>query len=276
MKKLYLFLTVLFAITAQLWAYDFSDVAPSGQTLYYNIVNGEAQVAEDNHVTGELTIPSTVTYNETTYTVTSIGANAFFGCSGLASVTIPNSVTSIGYGAFYGSSVNSVTISNSVTTIGDYAFCDCMRLNTVPIGNTVTSIGEYAFYNCSGFTGSLTIPSSVTNIGGGAFGHCTGLTSLTIPNSVTSIPYSAFSECSGLTSVTIPNSVTFIGTDAFYYCSNLTSVYYTGDIADWCNIEFGGVLSNPLRYAHNLYVDNSLVSSLVIPEGVTAIGDYAF
>ena len=156
--------------------------------------------------------------------VTSIGSGAFNGCSSLTSVTIPNSVTSIGERAFYGcSGLTSVTIPNSVTSIGEWAFYSCSGLTSVTIPNSVTSIGESAFEDCSGLT-SVTMPNSVTSIGNYAFYNCTGLTSVTIPNSVTSIGESAFYGCSGLTSVTIPNSVTSIGESAFMECSGLTSV----------------------------------------------------
>ena len=156
--------------------------------------------------------------------VTSIGSSAFRNCSSLTSVTIPNSVTSIGSSAFRNcSSLTSVTIPNSVTSIGEWAFYGCSGLTSVTIPNSVTSIGESVFEDCSGLT-SVTIPNSVTSIGNYAFYNCTGLTSVTIPNSVTSIGNSAFSSCSGLTSVTIPSSVTSIGESAFWDCSGLTSV----------------------------------------------------
>ena len=156
--------------------------------------------------------------------VMSIGDHAFYRCSGLTSVTIPNSVTSIGVGAFSGcSGLTSVTIPNSVTSIGVGAFSGCSGLTSVTIPNSVMSIGEAAFDDCSGLT-SVTIPNSVTTIGEGAFRRCSGLTSVTIPNSVTSIGDYAFYGCYGLTSVTIPNSVTSIGVHAFYGCYGLTSV----------------------------------------------------
>ena len=149
-------------------------------------------------------IPSSVEYNSVTYSVTSIGGYAFFGCTGLTRVTIPNSVTSIGDYAFYGcSSLTSITIPNSVTSIGDHAFGNCSGLTSVSIGNSITSIGECAFVGCSGLT-SITIPNSVTGIGGYAFAYCYGLTSITIPNSVTSIEYSAFVGCTGLKAVYVP------------------------------------------------------------------------
>ena len=122
---------------------------------------------------------------------------------------------------------------------------------------------------------SVTIGNSVTSIGSSAFWHCSGLTSLTIPNSVTSIGSSAFRYCSGLTSVTIGNSVTSIGSYAFEYCSGLTSVHIS-DIAAWCNIDFGSNYSNPLEFAHHLYLNGEEVKDLVIPNSVTSIGGYAF
>ena len=207
--------------------------------------------------------------------VTSIGSYAFSGCSSLTSVMIPNSVTSIGGSAFSGcSSLTSVTIPNSVTSIGDDTFYNCSSLTSVTIPNSVTSIGASAFYNCSSLT-SITIPNSVTSIGNYAFSGCSGLVSVTIPNSVTSIGDRAFRYCSGLTSVTIPNSVTSIGDRAFRYCSSLTSVYIS-DVAAWCAISFASYEANPLYYAHNLYLNDTKLTNLVISDSITNIKEYAF
>ena len=205
-------------------AYDFS-YTHQGTTLYYNITSDNTvDVAGDNSVSGAVVIPSSVTNNGTTYSVTSIGYSAFYSCSGLTSITIPNSVTSIGTYAFWRcSGLTSITIPNSVTSISEWAFYECSSLTSVTIGNSVTSIGDMAFEGCSGLT-SVTIGNSVTSIGYRAFYECSGLTSVTIPNSVTSIGADAFYNCSGLTSVTIGNSVTSIGGYAFYNCSGLTSV----------------------------------------------------
>ena len=172
--------------------------------------------------------------------VTSIDYSAFYGCSGLTSVTIPNSVTSIGQRAFSGcSGLTSVTIGNSVTSIGYYAFSGCYGLTSVTIPNSVTSIGKYAFSGCSGLT-SVTIPNSVTSIGQRAFSGCSGLTSVTIGNSVTSIGYYAFSGCYGLTSVTIPNSVTTIVQSAFSNCRGLTSVTIGNSVTSIGKYAFSG------------------------------------
>ena len=250
---------LLFALlaTTTLWAYDFQ----SGD-LYYNItsdttveVTYQYYWSYDNYAgLTTATIPETVTYNSTTYSVTSIGSYAFQDCSSsLTSVTIGNSVTSIGFGAFRNCfSLTSVTIGSSVTSIRDYVFDECSSLTSVTlnsndivskeytktlnmhhifgshveeyvIGDSVTSIGDYAFYDCSSLT-SVTIGNSVTSIGGSAFYHCSSLTSVTIGNSLTSIGDEAFGWCSSLTSITIPNSVTSIGREAFYHCSSLTSI----------------------------------------------------
>ena len=170
---------------------------------------------------------------------TSIGNDAFYGCSGLTSVMIGDGVTSIGYRAFsYCSGLTSVTIPDSVTSIRDYAFYNCSGLTSVTIPDSVTSIGDYTFYDCSGLR-SIKIPDGVTSIGDNAFYKCSGLTSVTIPDSVTSIGRSAFSGCSGLTSVTIPDSVTSIGDWAFYYCGDLTDITFQGTMAQWQAIEKG-------------------------------------
>ena len=289
-------------------AYQFSAVAPSGQTLCYNIVGGDAQVTYGgeprySNITGSLTIPSTVSYNGVTYSVTSIDNYAFdasgSGNAGLISVTIPNTVTSIGYRAFYSNTgLTSVSIPNSITSIGGEAFggCygltsvtlpnslseigygvfnECRGLTSVTLGNSVTSIGGYAFYCCSSLT-SITIPNTVTEIGNCAFQGCTNLNTVILPNSLISIDNYAFSECNKLTSVTLGNSVTTIGIYAFSACNRLSEVRYTGDIADWCGINFSDATSNPLYYAHNLYINNSVLTDLAIPNSITEIKNYTF
>ena len=186
---------------------------------------------------------------------------------GCKTTVIPNSVTTIGSYAFYGcSGLTSITIPNSVTYIGSWAFGGCSGLTSITIPNSVTSISNYAFYGCSGLT-SITIPNSVTTIGSNAFRECSGLTSVTIPNSVTSIGYQAFLGCSGLTSVTIGSSVTSIGSNAFYNCSGLINV----------NINSNSIISKEYSSTFNLSnIFGSQVKSYIIGDDVTAIGNYAF
>ena len=156
--------------------------------------------------------------------VTSIGDDAFRGCTGLTSITIPDGVTSIKGSTFYGcSSLTSITIPESVTSIGKWAFYGCSSLTSIMIPDSVTSIGDGAFKDCVGLT-SITIPDGVTSIGGETFRACTGLTSIAIPDGITSIGDNAFTNCTSLTSIAIPDGVTSIGDYAFYGCTKLTSV----------------------------------------------------
>ena len=216
--------------------------------------------------------------------VASIGDGVFFRCTNLTSVTIPNSVTSIGKSTFsYCTYLTSVTIPNSVTSIGNEAFSNCNYLTSVTIPNSVTSIGDKAFSNCTGLT-SVTIPNSVTSIGNGAFSNCTDLTYVTIPNSVTSIGSKAFYYCSGLTSVTIPNSVTSIGGDAFFHCSGLTSVTIPNSVTSIGDAAFSNctgltsvtIPNSVTNIGRGAFHRCTRLTSFTIPNSVTSIEDYAF
>ena len=294
MKKLF---TSFFAALCALnvWAHDFEV-----DGIYYNILADKTNEVEvtylgskrdtySNEYTGSVTIPATITYKSTIYSVTSIGEDAFSGCNKLASVTISNSVTSIGVAAFSDcSGLTSITIPNSVTRIEDFAFSYCSGLASVTIPNSVTSIGDYAFYYCSGLT-SVTIPNSVTYIGEGAFYNCTSLSCATIGNSVTTIGRYAFDGCSSLISITIPNSVANIGSYAFNDCSSLTSVLWNSkNCSDYEEGEyspFGDISRNITSFVFGdsvehipaylcYYMDH--LTSLTIPNSVTSIGDWAF
>ena len=230
-----LMLAAVLSVSANALAYDFE-----ANGIYYNILSEYDKTVSvtykeysngtyKSYYLGDVVIPEQAQYNEELYRVTSIGYRAFYGCSNLTSVTIPEGATSIGFEAFSG----------------------CSRL------------------------ASVTIPEGVTYIGDSAFDSCSRLTSVTIPESVTTIGDYAFISCSSLASVTIPESVTSIGYWAFYNCSSLTSVNIS-DLSAWSKIDFESSLSNPLIYAHNLYLNGALVTDLVIPKDISEIKPYAF
>ena len=265
--------------------------------ICYNLVEGtkEAEVTVNfNIYRGDITIPESVEYEGITYSVTSIGADAFYYCTGLKSVTIPNSVKTIGESAFNGcKNLSSVTIANGVTSIGVAAFQLCTSLTSLTIPNSVTAIAEGAFQGCSGLqsivvdkgntvydsredcnaliktsdnkliTGCMntTIPNSITAIGSWAFFLCDGLTSINIPNSVTGIEQSAFWGCKNLVSINIPNSVTEIEEQTFALCEALTSVTIPNSVTTIGDQAFSGCIG---------------LTSVTIGSKVKTIGSLAF
>lgn len=214
--------------------------------------------------------------------VKSIGENAFSGCRYLTTINIPNSVTYIGDFAFQDcNNLTSVTLDNdsivSASRTNDTSIKSVFgnQVNEYVIGNSVRSIGKNAFSGCSGLI-SVTISNSVTSIDDWAFLNCGSMTSVTIPNSVISIGAYVFRSCSNLSSVTIGSSVKSIGDAAFLYCDNLQKVVLP-DIAAWCGISFLSKFSNPLVYANHIFSDEETeITELVIPDGVTNIGSMAF
>ena len=323
MIKVYRFLFILIGglVSLSAFAHEFY-YTYEGQTLTYTVIDEQSKTCKTkdgylyqlsvtnfitrpgNDVIGSLTIPEIAKDGDTEYTVTSIGGCGFYSCSGLTSVEIPNSVTSIGDGAFsecpnfetlsldcenIGSwfsgitSIKTLNIGDNVKTIGESAFRGCSGLTSVEIPASVTSIGENAFSGCSGLT-SVEIPKSITLINLGVFEGCSGLTSVEIPNSVTSIGAWAFSWCSSLTSVEIPNSVTSIGHHAFSSCSALTSIEIPNSVTSigeegafsFCSSLTSVEIPNSITSIDGAFIGCSGLTSIEIPNSVTSIGRSTF
>ena len=312
MRWLPLLVAMLFYSTSAISADYYCDFSVGG--IYYQFIPnkpGEVAVSYDNYESGRyggnytnysgyITVPSTVTYNSVTYRVTAVTGHAFYECSSVTYVSLPSTITSIGACAFTDcTSLTGINLPSSLKSIGNSAFNGCIGLNSMDIPSGVETIGASAFQDCQNLS-SINIPNTVKSIGGSAFaatawynnqpdgmvyagnvaytykGTMPQNTEIVLRDGTISISASAFSGRTGLTSVSIPKSVTSVGSSAFYACSALNKVIIQ-DIAAWCNINFDIANSNPLIYAHHLYnKENVEITSLVIPNGVTKIGDYAF
>ncbi|MBR3836235.1 MAG: leucine-rich repeat protein [Clostridia bacterium] len=240
--------------------------------------------------------------------ITKIGFYAFDSCTSLVSIELADSLVSIREGAFYNcTNLQSIEIPDGITKLEAYTFSGCTSLEKVIIPDSVVNVDKNAFketaslsdvyykgdvadwcamsFNESIFsTGvnlyingalieNLVIPDGITTIGDYTFSFCTSLKSVEMPKSLTRIGKGAFYNCTKLQSIEIPESVTSIGDNAFNFMETVTDVYYTGDIEDWCAIEFG---FDVFVTGINLYINGVLIENLVIPDGVVDISDYAF
>ena len=282
MKKIFILFFALAASMETLFAWDYEQVQIDD--FYYNLdaSNQTAEVTFGGTYPSEAVIPSSVTYESTTYSVTSIDDYAFGSCSGLTSVTIPNSVTSIGNGAFGG--CTSLPVVDNIRYADTYLVEAADKtLSAYNIKEGTKWVGNSAFQNCSGLS-SIEIPNSVTSIESEAFIYCSSLTSVTIPNSVTSIGSFAFYSCSGLTSVTIPNSVTSIGIRAFSYCASMTSIVVEDgnsvyDSRNNCNAIIETASNTLIAGCNNTIIPNNVISigseAFGACSGLTSIMNYA-
>ena len=247
--------------------YDFNSSTRTASVTY----RGSSASSYYYEYSGSVVIPSSVTYNGTTYSVTSIGDYAFSGCSGLTSVTIGNSVTSIGDRAFYGctrltspvynahvfaylptSYSGAYIIPEGIESIADEAFRGCTSLTSVTIPNSVTSIGQYAFYGCSSLPiinnvryadtylveivdkslSTYIIKDGTKWIGTGAFAGCDSIEVINIPNSVENIEEHAFMDCDNLRKVILNEGLKKIGNYAFDYCRKLRYINIPNSVVE--------------------------------------------
>ena len=222
MKKM-LFLMVALLTSVGIWAVDFEV-----DGIYYYVMSEENHTVQvtgyNSSYDGDLILNGTVSYNNITYNVVSIGYHAFYNCTSLTSIGDLSACTSIGQKTFYYcTSLTSVGDLSACTSIGSQAFYNCTSLTSVGDLSACTSIGQYAFNNCSSLT-SVGDLSACTSIGNNAFSDCAGLTSVGDLSACTSIGSSAFCGCSSLTSIGDLSACTSIGDQAFFRCSSLTSV----------------------------------------------------
>lgn len=271
MNRKLLLAVLTLSLSAGAWA---KGISIDGINYVLNSNNNTASVtfmggvySSGNTYSGNIEIPPSVNYDNTDYTVTSIGEHAFYKCLNLTGISIPSTVTSIGYSAFYGcSKLASIDIPNSVNEIADYVFQGCYNLPSIELPSTITKIGIYTFCNCWALT-SIEIPNAVTSIGASAFNGCLGLKSVTMPDNLAKIGDNAFYYCSGLESITIPTLVTSVGKSAFYGCSKLESV----------TINSNAVVSKTYTSKSALKeIFGTQVKEYVLGDEVEGIGSYAF
>ena len=270
--------------------------------IYYNVTgtNTVEVTYRDqnyNYYSGNITIPSSVTFAGKTYTVTAVGRSAFRSSPDLISVNIPSTVTLIDYGAFYNcTGLTSITIPNSVTTLGEFCFMYCEHLANVTLSNNLTSIPRQSFAYCLALS-SITIPGSVKEIFYFAFYNCENLQYVTIQEGVEAIWYSAFESCLTLESIMIPASVTTIGESALSDCVSLSSINVNSANTHYRSLDgvlYTAAMDTLLQYpcaksgafyqvpdgvkviARNAFHRCVNLESVTLPEGLTTIDVWAF
>ena len=331
MKKLFtiaVLLSLALSGVAQEIHYDFAETVESGQTLYFlkgyygpqdvmvtypcyhdTIIYNSSGAS--THITtyyygheepsGDMVIPSTIIHNDTVYTITRISENAFWKCTNITSLTLPNTLTSITQSAFTGCTgiTGEVVIPDAVTNLGTGSFFNCTSINSVVFGNSLQKIGynafegctsleyispfpesltriyDHAFEDCINLSGTIVIPHQITQLDEKVFSNC-NITSVVIPEGVISIKSGAFARCP-LDSIYIPASVTSIKVDdgygigAFSGCTNLQSIRVNEtnsvyDSRDNCNALIETATNTLLKGCKNT----------TIPNTISIIWEYAF
>ena len=265
-----------------------NDLVTIGEDAFYNVFSDSLTVIfgdESNLKTiGNgafgFTDLTTITLPDS---VETIGDNAFSNCDKLTSVNIPDNVTTIGNGAFQNTAITSVAIPGSVKTIGQYAFENCTSLATLELGSGIQTIDVWAFRDCTSLT-SVSIPDSVKTIGSSAFNGCTSLKTLTLGSGVETIGNNAFQGCNLLTDFALPSGLKSIGDSAFNGCAALTkvdmpdSVTYLGAGAyQNCTGLTSATLSEKLSEMNNsVFAGCTGLTTVTLPDLVNNIGNYLF
>ena len=255
--------------------------------IKYEIVGGgqrELIVVGNENARGDIDIPNKIFVRGHFYYVVAIAKWAFLNCDSISSVSIPNTVQSIGLAAFSScDNLKSINIPNTVTNMDDYAFANCNSLTNIVIPNSISTIQNYTFSECRNLN-SITLPNSITSIGSGAFSKCNSLTSILIPNSVTSIGEWAFMQSENLKSVVLPNSIISIGKGAFAGCTSLTEVIIPNTLTSIIERTFDNCSSlkritlpnSIISIGEEAFIHCESLVNISIPSSVTSIGKMAF
>lgn len=282
MKRLFLFIIGFLACVKGVNAHD---IESNG--VFYNILDSDNVVVTfegDDYTSfykaysGDITVPSSIRYNGHTYVVKEIGEYAFSG-SGITSISLPQTITTIGYSAFsLCRELKTVSIQEGLTEIGERAFSQC-GIATIALPKTLIVIGEYAF-NCSKLK-SVSMQEGLTTICCGAFEGCSVLNNIVIPNSVTRIEHLAFCNCTSLSDITIGDNIEYMGASVFAFapiCNDYRKAVYLNDyILLSCKSDIMPEFKETTRIiAGRAVSDNKIVQEIIVPNNCTFLGEGAF